>query len=68
MTLSVDTRLRRGGEVNIQLFEVDADGSEEMGDRILTFAFQMEFDHGEQSLDGRLVDDPVLILRHDGVG
>ena len=68
MTLSVDACLRRGREVKIQFLEVDADGSEEVGDRILPFAFQMEFDYGEQCLDGWLIDNPFIILGYDGVG
>ena len=47
MTLAVDTCLRRGHEVKAHLFEIDAEGSEEMGDRVLALAFQMEFYYGE---------------------
>ena len=68
VTGAVDARFRRGGQINRQLFEVDAHRPEEVGYGILALALQMHFHDGEQGLDGRLVDDLVLILCHDGIG
>ena len=65
---AVDTCLWRGVQVERHLLEVDADGSEEIGYGVFALALQMEFHHGEQGLDGRLVDDLLVELRHDGVG
>ena len=45
MTCTVDTCLWRGGQVETHFFEVDTDGSEEIGHRVLAFAFQMELHH-----------------------
>ena len=39
MTCTVDTCLWRGGQVETHFFEVDTDGSEEIGHRVLAFAF-----------------------------
>ena len=68
MSLSVDTCLRRGGEVEHQFLEVGACGAQEVGDRIVALALQMEFHHWQQSFDGGLVDDLVVELSDDGVG
>ena len=68
MSLTVDACLRRGGEVERQFLEVGACGAQEVGDRIVALALQMDFHHWQQGLDGGLVDDLVLELSGDGVG
>ena len=68
MTFAVDACLGRGAQVHTHLLEVDADGSEEVGHRVLALALEMELHHWEQSLDGWLVDNLIVILSHDGVG
>ena len=68
MPLSVDACLRRGGEVERQLLEVGACGTQEVGDRIVALTLQMELHHRQQGLHGRLVNDLVLELSDDGVG
>ena len=47
MALAVDASLRRGHEVKAQLSEIEAEGSEEMGDRVLALTFQVELYHGK---------------------
>ena len=68
VSLTVDACLWRGGEVERQLLEVGACGAQEVGDRIVALALQMDFHHWQQGLDGGLVDDLVLELSGDGVG
>ena len=68
MSPPVDARLGRGGEVERHLLEVGARGSQHVGNGIVALALQVKFHRGQQSLDGRLVDDLVANLSHDGVG
>ena len=68
MALTVDTCLWRGGHVEQQFLEVDVLQFQQVGDGVLALALHVEFHRGQEPFHGWLVDDILIVLRHDGVG
>ena len=68
VALAVDARLGRAVHVNPQFLEIDIVDVQQIDDGIVALALHMELHGGQQPFDGLLVDDLLVVLRHDGVG
>ena len=68
MTLTIDACYGRGGEVEEQFLELDVAGFQQVGNRVVALALHMKFHGGQESFDGRLVDDSLLKLCDGRVG
>ena len=62
--LSVDTRLCRGVQVDKQFLETDVLRAQQTGNGVVVADLHVQLHGGQQPLDGLLVDDLVLVLRH----
>ena len=67
IALTIDTRCRRCSYIEHQFLEVDVECLHQACHRVVALTLYVKFHFRQQALDGRLVDNALIKLRHNRI-